>query len=118
MRNGVCERIAGLHENILGVFLIEEGMIIEWKVRPGIQAPRPAEMENVMIQRAMILMLAKMHQERLGDFHFNMIRYEGMDVLLFDVPSKKEASLLVVLMKRPYTLDGLAGKIETVAARL
>lgn len=80
-------------------------------------ASRPAEMENVMIQRAMILMLAKMHQTALGDFHFNMIRYSGMDVLLFDVPSKKEASLLVVMMKRPYVLDGLAEKIAEAACK-
>lgn len=61
------------------------------------RAPRPVQMENFMIQRAMILMLAKMHRTALGDFHFNMIRYSDMDVLLLDVPSKEEASLLAVI---------------------
>ena len=97
-----------MHENILGVFLIEEGTIIEWKVRPGMHASRPTETENIMIQRAMMLMLAKMHQTSLGDFCFNMIRYRDMDILLFDVPLKNEASLLVVVMKRPYVLDRIA----------
>lgn len=66
----------------------------------------------------MMLMLAKMHQTSLGDFCFNMIRYRDMDILLFDVSLKNEASLLVVVMKRPHALDEWANRIADAACKM
>lgn len=82
-------------------------------------APRPTETKNIMMATwAMMLMLAKMHQMSLGDFCFNMIRYRDMDILLFDVPLKNEASLLVVVMKRPHALDERADRIADAACKM
>jgi hypothetical protein len=54
-----------------------------------------------MIQRTMLLMLARLHEEFLGRMVFNLMRYKDSDILLFGVPSTRDTTLLVVVVKRP-----------------
>ncbi|AIC16140.1 hypothetical protein [Nitrososphaera viennensis] len=111
----VCHAIARLHENVLAVFLVQDGAIVEWKVRPGTRLPGPHEMEGVMMQRLIMMSLAKNHETFLGRLHYVTGRYDDSDILLFD-HGRDAKSLLVVRVRRPYRMEALARKVAGILA--
>lgn len=111
----ICDAIARLHENVLAVFLVQDGAIVEWRARPSIRMPGPHEMEGVITQRLVMLSLARNHETFLGRLHYVTGRYDDSDVLLFD-HGKDEKSMLVVRIKRPYRIEALAKKVAGILA--
>ncbi|MEM2139829.1 MAG: hypothetical protein QXJ74_00030 [Nitrososphaera sp.] len=109
-KNGLCEKI-GEMRNVQAVFLVHDGSIVQWKARRGVRTPSPEQMDNVVVQRHMILALARAHEGFLGKFHYNLSRYDDSDILLFDTPAGKK-SMLMVMVKKPYELDGLLHEIR------
>ncbi|AIF82484.1 hypothetical protein NTE_00402 [Candidatus Nitrososphaera evergladensis SR1] len=109
----ICHAIARLHENILAVFFVQDGAIVEWRARPGIRMPGSHEMEGVMMQRFIMMSLAKNHETFLGRLHYVAGRYDDSDVLLFD-HGRDEKSMLVVRVKRPYRMEVLAKKVSGI----
>lgn len=95
-KDGLCERIGELR-NVQAAFLVYEGSIVQWKARKGVRTPSPEQMDNVVVQRHMIL--ARGHEGLLGRFHFNLSRYDDSDVLLFDTPVGKKSILMVMVKK-------------------
>lgn len=104
-KNGLCERIGELR-NVQAVFLVNDGSIVQWKAKKGVRMPPPDHMDNIIVRRHMILALAGTHDGFLGRFHYNLSRYDESDVLLIDAPSGRR-SMLMVMMKKPYELDGI-----------
>ncbi len=109
-KNGLCERIGDIH-NVQAVFLVNDGSIVQWRARKGVKMPSPEHMDNILVRRHMILSLAGMHEGFLGKFHYNLSRYDESDVLLIDAPAGKK-SMLMVMVKKPYELDGLLHEIR------
>lgn len=108
--NGLCESIGALR-NVQAVFLVNDGSIVQWRAKKGVRTPSPEQMDNVVVQRHMILALARAHEGFLGKFHYNLTTYDDSDILLFDTPVGKK-SMLMVMMKKPYELDGLLRDIH------
>lgn len=111
----ICNAIAKLHENVLAVFLVQDGSIVEWKARPSARLPGPHEMEGVITQRLVMMSLAKNHETFLGRLHYIIGRYDDSDILLFDC-GLDEKSMLVVRVKRPYRIEALAKKVAGILA--
>jgi len=109
-KNGLCERIGELRD-VQAVFLVHDGSIVQWKAKKGTKTPAPKDMDNVIVQRQMILALARIHEGFLGKFHYNLSRYDDCDILLFDTPVGKK-SMLMVMVKKPYELDGLLHEVR------
>lgn len=110
IKDGLCERIGELR-SVQAVFLVHDGSIVQWRTRKGFRTPSPEEMENVIVQRQMILALARINEGYLGRFHYNLSTYDESDILLVDTPVGKK-SMLMIMMKKPYNLDGLLHDIR------
>lgn len=61
IKDGLCERIGELR-SVQAVFLVHDGSIVQWRARKGFRTPSPEEMENVIVQRQMILALARINE--------------------------------------------------------
>ena len=57
----ICNAIAKLHENVLAVFLVQGGSIVEWKSRTCTRLPGHLGIEGVITQRLVMMSLAKNH---------------------------------------------------------
>lgn len=116
MRKEVCDAIARLHENVVAAFLVQDEAIVEWSARPDIAMPDVHEMEAIMMQRLIMVSLAKNHEMFLGRLHCIAGRYDDSDILLFGQDTDAK-SMLVVRIKRPYRMEALAEKITRILAR-
>jgi hypothetical protein len=116
---GLCEKIADLDRNILSVLLIDNGMVVQQKSRPGVEFVDHDKAESIVVQKLMMLYLSKMHENFRGKFEYTMSRYENADILMLEVPSIKKKSMLVVTIERPYDpglMDSIAAELDNLVA--
>jgi hypothetical protein len=112
MTQDLCSKVRELHDNIDSVVLVSDGSIAQWSARPGIKMPARRQMEGTAFQQLIMASVAEARQD-LGKVHFSLVHYDDSDALLFSLPAK-EASLLIVSVRRPYVLDSLAGKVMSI----
>lgn len=112
MTQDLCSMVVGLHDNITSVVLVNDGSITQWSAKPGAKMPGHRQMEGTAFQQLIMASVAEARQD-LGKVHFSLVRYDDSDVLLFSLPAK-DASLLIVSVRRPYVLDSLVGKIMSI----
>jgi hypothetical protein len=108
----LCSRVRELHDNIDSVVFVSNGSIAQWSAGPGVKMPGHRQMEGTAFQQLIMASVAEARQD-LGKVHFSLVRYDDSDALLFSLPAK-EASLLIVGVRRPYVLDSLAGKVMSI----
>ena len=112
----LCARMLELDANIMGAFFVEEGHLVHWRMREGLQLPEPEKVETLMLQRTLIHTMLQAREEYVGRMHFNLTSYDQLDILHFGLQGRR-VPIMLVTVKKPYDLHTLVPKVMRLLGR-
>ena len=106
-----CKEITLLDDSILMAAMIENANLVGSFARKPMVPPNEQRFKVLRIQTELMVSMAKNNEDFFGELGYLMFHSKLLDVFLFPVSKGKKMKILAVMAKRPYSHEGVAGKV-------
>ena len=104
----ICKEIAGLHDSIVGIEIVEKGCTIAAHAKSGTLS----KLEKLFTQTELYMSTLQAYTEHLGRPHYLMAHNDNTDLFFFPIVVNGRKMILVVRASVPYDHEEIVNKMR------
>ncbi|AIC14434.1 hypothetical protein [Nitrososphaera viennensis] len=113
----LLKEIMDANEHVVAALFIEDGQLTIWRGRDDVALPPENKVKDLLFQRLLINALLSAKKEYTGKLHFDLTRYDLIDMVHFGwVRAEKEVILLIIMLKSTNVLAEIE-KFQTLISQ-
>ncbi|WP_148699404.1 hypothetical protein [Candidatus Nitrososphaera evergladensis] len=113
----LLKEIMDANRDVVAALFMEDGELTAWRGRDDVALPPDDKVKDLLFHRFLINALLGTRKEYVGKVHFNLTRYDLIDIVHFGwFSAEKEVILVVMMSKSANTLEEIE-KLQTLITR-
>jgi len=108
----LCKSICKIHNNIIGVGIVENARLVSMYSKPGTPIPNEREFEKLFLQTEIIAGITETNIGLFGSPRYFSISFEYVDLYFFHLSRYSRSGILILQIVRPFIHEEIISKVD------